>query len=265
MTKLRFTIKDPFGNDINFTTYQLNGKTVTRRSAPPNKQRINNDPAFHKQKMNSQEFAAAAILGKAFRNQDLKETLEHFKDTYMSSRLTGACLKIIQKGSGEHGKREACIATNGSTLEQFPLHKNKPLSYSFKAPYNILVSPNRDTITLQTSLSKAVVNGQPKTATHAIFTLALATVSKHTYNNKTKSYQPEHPNQNGIGVVTESQPIKLTTSEIPVQIELKVPGNEPLANTTGIVVALGITFGVQEHNAVYGILTGKAMNIIKIL
>ncbi|WP_431134155.1 hypothetical protein [Psychroserpens mesophilus] len=265
MSKPKFTITDLFGNDTKFISYTLNGKTVIRRSSAPSKERINTDPAYHKVKMNNQEFAAATALSKAIRNQNLKTVFQTFKDTYMAGRLTGVCRKIIQQGSGELGKREACIATNGSILEQFPLNKQRPLGYTVKVAYQLQTTPNRDTITMSTSIAKANLTGQPKTATHVQLTLALATVSKHKFNTKTKNYQPEHPSQNALGVYIQSQPIAISNTPIPVNLETSVPFNEPLANTTAVVVALGISFSSLENNTMYELKSANAMNIIKIL
>ena len=265
MSKPKFTITDLFGNDTKFISYTLNGKTVIRRTSAPSKERIQNDPAYHKVKMNNQEFAAATALSKAIRNQNLKVVFQPFKDTYMAGRLTGVCRKIIQQGSGELGKREACIASNGCILEQFPLNKQRPLSYTFKGTYQLQTTPNRDTVALSTSISKADLTGQPKTATHVQLTLAMATVSKHLFNTKTKTYQPEHPSQNAIGLHLKSQPIAISKTPVPVQLEANLPLTEPLANTTAIVVALGISFGSLEHNTMYDLKSANAMNIIKIL
>ena len=47
----------------------------------------------------------ASILSKAIR-QGLPEFALQLKDTYMASRMSGVCRKIIQKRSGPQGERE---------------------------------------------------------------------------------------------------------------------------------------------------------------
>jgi len=265
MAKQIFIFKDPFGNDAKYLAYKLNGKTVFRKSTPPTKEQINNDPAFHNVRMNNQEFAAAATLSKAIRNPQVKESFQNFKDTYMSGRLTGVCRKIIQEGSGNLGKREACLVTNGIALEQFPLNKTRPLNYTLQTPYKLQTTPNRDTITLNTSISKKGLSGQPKSTTHAQLIMTLSLVSKHQFNAKTKKYLPKHPKQNAIGTTIHSEHIPISKTPIPIQLEAKLPITEPLEKTTAIVVALGITFGDLVNNTIYKLYTANAMNIIKIL
>lgn len=265
MSKSNFTITDLFGNKVKYLVYPLNNKPVERRSSAPTKEQINNDPAFHNVKMNNYEFGAAAILGKAIRSQHILPVYTTFKDTFMASRLTGVCRSIIKKGSGALGSREACLVSNGKPLVQFPYNQNRPLSYSFQAKYVIQTTPKRDHITLHTQIAKKYLSGQPKNATHVQLTLAVVTVSKYTFNKKTKSYQPKHPKQNSLGAYTHSNPIPITTNDIPVTIALQVPATEPLANTTAIVVSLGITFGNIENNSFQSFLTANAMNMIEIL
>ncbi|WP_425075410.1 hypothetical protein [Psychroserpens sp. S379A] len=265
MAKPKFTITDLLGNNTKFITYTLNGKTIIRRSSAPTKERINSDPAYRKVKMNNQEFAAASLLSKAIRNQNTKDSFKTFQDTYMAVRLTGLCRKVIQLGNGQLGWREACLATNGALLQQFPLNKQRPLSYTLRTAYQIQITPNRETITFQTQIDRTQIYKQPKTATHLQLTLVLATVSKHTFNHKSKTYQPEHPNQNALGTHTISQPIPIRKTPQTVDLQIQVPTEQPLHTTTAIVLALGINFITIENNTPYPLKLANAMDIIKIV
>ena len=215
--------------------------------------------------MNNQEFAGAIALSKAIRNQYIEPIYQDFKDTYMAGRLTGVCRKIIQQATGELGKREACIATHGKPLIHFPFNKKRPLGYSFKNSIQIQSTPSRSSITLNTEIATKWVIGQPKAATHAQLTLVAVSVSKHTFNNKTKKYQPSHPEQNALGQYSHSDPIPLTTTPTTVQLEINLPVSEALASTTAVVVAVGITFGTLVNNQFLKLKAAKAMNIVEIL
>lgn len=265
MSKPQFTIKDLFGNNTKYITYKLNGKTVIRRSSAPSKERINSDPAYHNVKMNNQEFAAATALSKAIRNPHIEPVYKDFKDTYMAGRLTGVCRKIIQQAAGELGKREACIATYGKPLINFPFNKQRPLGYSFNGNIQLQTTPIRSSISLNTTIATQWVTGQPKGATHAQLTLLAVTVSKHTFNNKTKTYQPKHPKQNALGQYSHSNPIPLSSTPTAVQLELILPVSEAFASTTAVIVAVGITFGTLENNEFIKLKVAKAMNIVDIL
>ena len=165
MAKRKRTFKDPFGNEIKYISYKLNGKSTTRRSSGPSKERINNDPAFHSQKMNSFEFKGASALSFTIRNANGLKILKEFRDPHMHSRLNGFCRKIIQLAPGELGKRDACLATHGKSLIGFPFNKKRPLNHSFKATVELVTIPGRDAVTLNTQLSKIGIAGQPKQTT----------------------------------------------------------------------------------------------------
>jgi hypothetical protein len=183
----------------------------------------------------------------------------------MAGRLTGVCRKIIQQGAGAMGNREACIATHGRSLIDFPFNKQKPLNYVFNGQIQVQTSLARTSLTIETQIAKLLMSGQPKQATHVQLTGACVTVAKHTFNNKTKSYTPKHPKQNALGQYTISEPIPISTAATDLQMQLELPITEPLANTTAVIVALGITFGTLENKQFIDLMTAKAMNIVKIV
>ncbi len=148
---------------------------------------------------------------------------------------------------------------------KIPFNKQKPLNYGFQGPIQVQTTPTRTSLSLETQVAKLLLSGQPKQATHVQFTAACITVAKHTFNNKTKSYTPKHPKQNALGQYTVSEPIPISTKATDLQMHLELPITEPLANTTALMVALGITFGTLENKQFIDLLTGKAMNIVKIV
>ncbi len=265
MAKRKLTFKDLFGEEIKYISYKLHGNTVTRRSSAPTKERINNDPAFHSQKMNNHEFEGAIALSSTIRNAKGLKILKEFSDFNIHGRLNGYCRKMIQLAPGELGKRDACLATHGKSLIGFAFNKQRPLNKSFKGIIELVTTPPRDAVTLYTQLSKNGIAGQPKQATHVQLTLAAVLVSKHIYNPNINKYQPLYPEENGVGQVANSEPIPITPNDIPIALQLQLPVQQPLKPTTALLVCYGITFGSITRQVFYPFKTGKAMNIINIL
>src|SRR5690606_31541194 len=121
---------------------------------PPTKDRIDNDSRFAPVKANAKEFGGASILSKAIRN-GLGENEKLFKDTRFSSRLTGACRAIIQKGSGSPGEREAHLANMPEALKSFQLHKLQIFNRIFPGTPITTTNANKQLITI--SIPKVVL------------------------------------------------------------------------------------------------------------
>src|SRR5690606_10011995 len=123
MPKIKSIIKI-VGTIKGMTYYFLNGEYIVRRSNPPTKDQIYNDPRFATVKANAIEFGGASIFSKAIRN-GLGENERMFKDIRFASRLSGACRKIIQKGRGKLGEREASLYNMPEALIGFQLQKKQ--------------------------------------------------------------------------------------------------------------------------------------------
>lgn len=162
--------------------YKLNGVDIVRRATGPSKERIQNDPAFVKVKGNNQEFTAAVYLAKSM-IMGLGPLAKAFKDSYMQSRLTGVCRKIIQKGAGIQGQRDANLLNNAESLIGFQLHKEKPLNKRITATPQITTNAERNlvTITIQKEVYKKLMNFTRKDKVFKL-TAVLCWVSPHQWN-----------------------------------------------------------------------------------
>ncbi|WP_111307135.1 hypothetical protein [Confluentibacter sediminis] len=197
--------------------YQLNGIDVARRAVGPSKERIQTDPAFVKVKHNNQEFGGASSLSKAIR-QSLGDTATTFKDSYMASRLTGVCHKIIQKGSGTHGQREAHIHNNPEALIGFQLNKNQAFNQLYTAKPSMTGHHNQNNITITLpKISEEHLKKIPKKATHVQFTAVLSMLSNLQWQSKHQSYQPVQPEYHGISTSQQTIPLlcKIEHTNIP--------------------------------------------------
>ncbi len=245
--------------------YMLNGQYIVRKAAGPSKERINNDPAFANVKSNNQEFAAASKLSKAIR-QGLGNTAKQFKDTYMASRLTGACRKIMQKGRGNLGQREANLHNAPTALIGFQLNKNIPLHYIYSAKPKVTANSNRTIITISIpNSSKNHLKQIPKNATHYQLTAALSIVSAYEWQPNTNAYTAVNPEQNAIGITTQTQPILCKIPQTNLNLQLQIPNSTNIPSTAAITVWLGITYLKEQNNTHTAYKTPKAMQCIAII
>lgn len=245
--------------------YVLNGQYIVRKAAGPSKERINNDPAFANVKSNNQEFAAASKLSKAIR-QGLGNTGKQFKDTYMASRLTGACRKIIQKGRGSLGQREANLHNAPTALIGFQLNKHIPLDYIYSAKPKVTANSNRTTITISIpKSSKNHLKQIPKNATHYQLTAAISIVSAYQWQPNTNTYTAVNPEQNAFGTTTQTQPILCKIHQTNLNLQLQIPNNTNIPSTAAITVWLGITYLKEQNNSHTAYKTPKAMQCIAII
>lgn len=241
--------------------YKLNGKDIVRKASGPSKERINTDPAFVNVKANNQEFAAAVLMSKAL-TKSLGPISKKFKDTYMQSRLTGACRKIIQKGNGYLGQREANLLNNSDELIGFQLNKTQVFNQIYTAQIKINHNEQQNKITI--AIPKSTINNLnklPKNASHFRLTAAVSLVSSYQWKETVKAYQPLHPNQNGMGAITQSQPLGVNNEYQNIQIQVPIKRTSKIALT----VWLGINYLKEVNGEFLELETVKAMECIAIL
>ncbi|MBF8149493.1 hypothetical protein ITJ86_06265 [Winogradskyella sp. F6397] len=245
--------------------YQLNGEYIVRKAVGPSRERINTDPAFVNVKRNNQEFAAATHLSKAIR-RGLGDTGKAFQDTYMASRLTGRCRKVIQKGSGALGEREANLFNHPNAIIGFPLKKELPLQHIYTAKTVVSTNANRTIITVNIPKSDPHNHNQiPENATHFQLTVALSTVSNIAHQPIENKYITEEPNCNALGVAVQSQPLECKTAHRHISLQLQSPNTNNTPTNVAHTIWLGITYLKQQNNEFESIKTAKAMECIAVL
>lgn len=244
--------------------YQLNGKYVVRKAVGPSRERINNDPAFVNVKSNNQEFSAASKLSKAIRH-GLGNNANTFKDSYMAGRLTGCCRKIIQKGSGHLGQREANLHNNPNELVGFQLNKTLVFNQLFTSK-PIITTNNTRTITT-VSIPKSTNNSKriPNEVTHFQLTAALSWVSNLQWQSHINSYSPAHPEQNALGITKQTQPLICKIEHQSLNIPLHIPNTQSIPADVAITVWLGIRYLQINNNKILPYQSAKAMECIAVL
>ncbi|MBD0822735.1 hypothetical protein [Aestuariibaculum marinum] len=245
--------------------YKLNGVYVARKAVGPSKERINSDPAFIKVKANNQEFAAASMLSKALR-AGLGNNAKYFKDTYMASRLTGCCLKIVQKGSGNLGQREANIHNNTTALIGFQL--NKDLVFNKLISVKPIVTNNSKRTRVSINIPKITAKTHkklPKNHTHVQLTAALSVVSNYVWQSDLNTYIPEFPAINALGSAQQSHKLLCKIEHKNINLNLESPVNNSIPKQVAVMVWLGITYFQKLDNQFIPQQTAKAMVCVAVV
>lgn len=194
----------------------------------------------------------------------LKENIKTFKDSYFTSRLTGVCRIIIQKGRGKKGSREADLFNQPETLIGLQLHKKQIFNQIYTANPTISFNRARNNIFIKIADSGIIhLNKYPKSATHFKLTAVISTVSPHKWHSKTQKYQPVFKTANALGETIYS-PIVLCEMEHPeIILNLKTPRRIP--SKVAISLWLGIEFGKEKDNLFTPFVTAKAMQCIGVI
>ncbi|MCZ4318642.1 hypothetical protein O4H26_06545 [Aequorivita viscosa] len=260
-----FKILNIIGTIKGITYYRLNGEYVKRKSSPPSRDKILFDPRFTTVKANVTEFAAANMLAKSIYT-GLQENVKIFKDSYFTSRLTGCCRKIIQKGRGTKGQREANVFNLPDALIGFQLHKKQIFNQIYWANKSILPNNARSNITVNIKNSSPIdLRNCPKSATHFVLTAVISSVSVHTWNRKIKKYQTTYPAANALGDTVQTPPLLCRKEHQDLNLELNMPTKKSIPSNVAITVWLGIQYGKKIDNIFTSFVSGKAMECIAIV
>ncbi|PWK19859.1 hypothetical protein [Xanthomarina spongicola] len=184
----------------------------------------------------------------------------------MASRLSGVCRKIIQKGSGTLGEREAYIGNNPQALIGFQLNKQVVFNQVYTAKTIVTSHNNRRIITINIPKSSVFhLKKQPKNATHFQLIGALSLVSKYKYSPNKKTYHPMSLKQNALGISKNTEPLLCKIEHTNLQIQLQTPVTTQLQSNVSITVWLGIQYLKLEGLEYYTYKSHKAMQCIGLL
>ncbi|WP_166960009.1 hypothetical protein [Yeosuana marina] len=243
--------------------YKLNGEDIVRKAVGPSKERINNDPAFIQVKGNNQEFAAAVYLTKSI-SIGLGSVAKAFKDSYMHSRLTGVCRKIIQKGEGTKGQREANLFNDPESLIGFQLHKEKSFNQIRALILDVTTNAERNmvTITIQRHAHDKLKK-YTKSDRQVVYTAVVGLVAPQNWNKTLETYEPMCAEQNGLGFTIESKVESLNDQSQSIQLQVKT--NMNIDSKVALTVWLGMSLVETTQNKQEAVQSHYGMQCIAVL
>ncbi|MEZ4721677.1 MAG: hypothetical protein R2813_07380 [Flavobacteriales bacterium] len=239
--------------------YRLNGKDVVRRIGTVSRAHYEQSESMARVRENAAEFSGASRAGKALR-EGLQPYANEMGDTYLSGRLNGAMMRVMQQDNGMRGKRMISVVNHGAPLLGFRLNKERSLEAVMNQPYSIQVNGARNeaTMAMSTFEPQTMVKA-PKGASHFRLMMAMATVSNYSYTNE--GYEPLHAAQNGLRAQAESAAFLLNAPATPL-LSATLPGVALLGADVALVVALGIRFYAEVNGAMNELNDGKAMDVV---
>lgn len=248
------------------TFYQSGGDDVVKTTGGPDKEKINNDPAFKRTRENMREFSGSAQVGKAFR-VGFAMFLKLMSDRYFTGRLTGLMKKINSYGSGKRGARSFSILANKASIVGLEFNNLLPLASVFFAPFTQVVDALRGkvTITIPDFSTDSYVNA-PEGASHFKLVLVLGTLSDYTFVNPGIGYEAVNPALNSKSAFAMSSSIPLTGQVGNDLVLIADLGNGVvLPNTLAVNVALGVVFYQEINGDLYELASKNAMKIIDVV
>lgn len=245
--------------------YQLNGKDVVRKSYGPSADVINTNPNYSSIKKNNKEFAGATQVSKLIRN-GLGNIGKEFQDTYMASRLTGACRNIISNGKGQFGQRESNLNENHNKLIGFSLIKNTPLKNICKTNYEIQTSKNQKQVILTLpNVQKSDFTKKIKYATHFKITMLIVYVSKYKYHTKQDKYLPYPKQNNGLSIHTTTNLLPINQDHKELILSLNINPKNNKNSNQALTIWLGVSTYYLSNQEEESIANNKAMQCLAIL
>jgi hypothetical protein len=247
------------------TFYKSEGADLARMANGPDKERIDNDPAFQRTRENNKEFGGSATAAKALRTA-LAASLQTVADPRLVSRLTRLFKQINTKGVGTRGQRPITVSANRPMLLNSEFNRKTVLSSIFSAPFTATFPAARNAATLTIpAFDPSIFIQAPAGATHFRVIQAIGSLSDFTYNASTGTYQPTQAALNSLGTVTYSA-FTLLVSAVPVNFALTstLPGAPVMTADVSVVHCMGIEFYQQIGGVNYVLAQGNAMKVIAV-
>lgn len=249
------------GNIGGVSFYSSNGEYYARMAGGPTKERIQSDPNFARTRENNAEFGGAAKVGKALRTS-LSGVLQVMAGSRLTSQLTRVFKKINLKGTGVRGKRAISLSQNKEQLQGLDLNNKSSLNAVFTAPFTAEINADRNEVTYTIpAFNPTNLITAPTGATHYKLVMAVGLVSDYSYDDGAGTYEPDQPDQNGLGVLAGTAVAALDTNAAATTINIPLPNGEAALSGISVVACLGIEFYQKVDGNDYRLSQGNTMKI----
>ncbi len=252
------------GNIGGISFYTSNGEYLARTAGGPTKEQIATGSNFRRTRENNKEFGGAAKAGKALR-MGLSSVLQNMADSLLTSRLTSLFKMINNKSVGIRGRRPIALSQNKELLRGFELNGKNSFSTVFNAPFTISANADRNeiTVTVPDFIPVNYINA-PAGATGYRLLLACGLVSDYSYDQGTQGYEPDVPDQNGLGVVAASDISPLDNVSVDFDLTATFEVEEAFGSGVSVVACLGIEFYQRVDAADYLFAQGSTMQVTEV-
>ena len=245
--------------DITF--YNKNGQNLAKLKSEVSKARILKDPSYARTRENMSEFGGSAKVGKSIRLA-FANFLKTFASRYITSRLTGLCLKVIGRDpTGNRGQRSFELLANKDVMVGYDLNDDS-VGAVFFPPYTHSVNTDRNEVTMDIpAFDPSTYVIPPQGTTHFKVILAVGAVSNHTYDITTKEYAAVNATENSLNASADSGYLSIFNPVAATQLVASLPGAPVLSTDSSLMVAVGIRFSQEVNGQQYPLYSDDAMRI----
>lgn len=231
--------------------YEMNGVHYVRNPSAPSKSKINNDPAFIAQKINSRKFGAASAMGTVFK-KSFEPFLDNLSDKGLHNRICSLFNQMIQRDQEMGGVKSINIRDNRDLFQDFQFKEGIDFDNLIWVRYALEADEERKSIKLVIPSFKAknLISEVPG-ATHFKIILSVLIFSDYIFDVDKNKYLPENPdiNRYTANVFSDLIPLKGTINPIALTAQLNI--NNVIPETVSLVSCIGIEFYQQAGGKPY--------------
>ena len=246
------------------TFYKSEGEDLARLANGPDKEKIDNDPAFQRTRENNKEFGGCASAAKALR-LSLANVIHTMADSRLTSRLTALFKRINLSGSGLRGERPILLSANHILIENFEFNRKTPLTSVFNAQYSAVNNTDRNQgeINIPSFIPDNFIIA-PSGATHFRLLQAIGAISDYVYDAATGFYEPADP-LNAVGNVMYSALLPVKGPGLsPISLVVDLPASPAVGTDVSVIQCLGIEFFQLVGTEYYLLAQGNAMKVLRV-
>jgi hypothetical protein len=250
------------GNLGGISFFQKNGKNIMKTANGPSKSKIANDPAFIRTRENNQEFAGAAIAGKALR-MGLVVDFDEMTDSTATARLLKVCKEIISKGTGLRGQRSFIPSAFKDSLLKFIFKQSISFDSIFLAPYSSSVNAGKNEVTITIpDFNTGNFIKAPSGATHFKIINLISVLSEYDFNATSRKYEPLDAVNNSLSAFNATDYLAIGTNIGSVTSIVSTLPGAPVLNASSVLIScIGIEFYQSVSGMQYLLASGNAMKI----
>jgi hypothetical protein len=249
--------------DIQLTIDRNKGRA--KLSRPITKERIDTAPEFRNTRRVNKEFEAAAMAVDILQDCLCGNHLT-FGDRFFRARLQSILIEAVRRGPGHFGERALEVVPNLTKLDDFPMDEEDRFKSWFNIPYNLLVNPARDTVTLSIPAFD-IFGGKcrvPQAANDFRIFQCVGLLSDLQFSSTDARYEPVNPELSGLSVENSTAWMPVAGTNPGINLVTQVPGLPLIPATAGLVVSIGIQYCRTVNGYHYPLAAGNAMDIIDV-